>query len=87
MRTLYKKILDDCIREQLFLYRINNNLTQSQMADLLRKDYRSYVDIEHGHNGCSCITFVLFLLYIESKPMDFLQSLSSLFQQANENVA
>ena len=87
MRTLYKKILDDCIREQLFLYRINNNLTQSQMADLLHMDYRSYVDIEHGHNGCSYITFVLFLLYIESNPMNFLHTISSLFEQANENVA
>ena len=87
MRNLYKKILDDFIRERLFLYRINNNLTQSQIAELLDMDYRSYVDIEHGHNGCSCMTFVFYLLYIENDPIDFLHTISSLFKQANENVA
>ena len=50
------------------------------MADLLMMDLRSYVELDHGNNSCSALTFALFLIYCCAEPVTFLNILKIEFE-------
>ncbi len=68
----------------IFEYRIQEDLTQLQMAERLCMDERSYIDLEHGKNGCSVVTLVLYLVFECPDSDAFLLELEKLYQQATE---
>ena len=47
-------------------------------------DERSYIDLEHGKNGCSVVTLMLFLLYECSDVDIFLRELREILEEAND---
>ena len=59
-------------------------MTQVEMAERLCMDERSYIDLEHGKNGCSVVTLMLFLLYECSDVDNFLRELRDIFEEAND---
>ena len=61
-------------------------MTQVEMAERLCMDERSYIDLEHGKNGCSVVTLMLFLLYECSDVDNFLRELRDIFEEANDAV-
>lgn len=63
MRKTYHKILKSCFHSSLVRTRAALELTQSQMAEKLAMDDRSYINLDHGKNCCSALTLVLFLIY------------------------
>ena len=78
MRNTYKRIIDNYLQKRLLSYRAEHHLTQEKMADLLHMDYRSYSNLEHGHNGCSLTTFILFLSLSEKNHNDITQEIKTL---------
>lgn len=63
---------------------MQQDMTQVEMAERLCMDERSYIDLEHGKNGCSVVTLMLFLMYECSAVDDFLRELRDIFEEAND---
>ena len=63
MRKTYQRLIREYFCRMIFEYRIQEDLTQLQMAERLCMDERSYIDLEHGKNGCSVVTLVLYLVF------------------------
>ena len=80
MRDEYNQILKSVFYENLISVRNENNYTQAYMADLLMMDLRSYVELDHGNNSCSALTFALFLIYCCAEPVTFLNILKIEFE-------
>ena len=59
-------------------------MTQVEMAERLCMDERSYIDLEHGKNGCSVVTLILFLLYECSDVDNFLRELRDIFEEVKD---
>ena len=57
-----------------------------KMAERLCMDERSYIDLEHGKNGCSVVTLALYLIYECPDVDDFLQKLREIFENAREQA-
>lgn len=72
MRNTYRRVLKNCFNTVLVRTRTEQSLTQSQMAERLAMDERSYIDLDHGKSCCSAITLVLFLIYCCRDPLGFL---------------
>ena len=70
--------------QTVFTYRMQQDMTQVEMAERLCMDERSYIDLEHGKNGCSVVTLMLFLLYECSDVDNFLRELRDIFEEAND---
>ncbi len=84
MRNTYHRLIREYFCRIIFEYRIQENLTQLQMAERLCMDERSYIDLEHGKNGCSMVTLVLYLVF-ECRDLEaFFLDLERLYQQAVE---
>lgn len=75
MRKTYRKILKSCFHRSLVRTRSALALTQSQMAEILAMDDRSYINLDHGKNCCSAVTLALFLIYCCRDPLGFLEEL------------
>ena len=50
MRKTYQRLIREYFCRMIFEYRIQEDLTQLQMAERLCMDERSYIDLEHGKN-------------------------------------
>lgn len=85
MRKTYQRLIREYFCRTIFEYRIHEDLTQLQMAERLCMDERSYVDLEHGKNGCSVVTLVLYLVFECPDSDAFLLDLEKLYQQAAED--
>ena len=72
MRNTYRKVLKSCFNHVLVRTRTEQALTQSQMAERLAMDERSYIDLDHGKSCCSAVTLALFLIYCCRDPLGFL---------------
>lgn len=72
MRKIYQKALKNCFYHVLVRTRAEQALTQSQMAERLAMDERSYIDLDHGKSCCSAVTLALFLVYCCHDPLGFL---------------
>lgn len=57
-----------------------------EMAERLCMDERSYIDLEHGKNGCSVVTLMLFLMYECSDVDHFLLELRKIFENAKDTA-
>ena len=84
MRNTYRILIGKYFCQTVFSYRLQQDMTQVEMAERLCMDERSYIDLEHGKNGCSVVTLMLFLMYECSAVDDFLRELRVIFEEAND---
>lgn len=80
MRKPYTKALKTIFHQKLIQSRMNLEITQEEMAHRLVMGSRAYVDLDHGKTGCSALTLVLFLIYICTDPLAFLEELRNDFE-------
>lgn len=87
MRKTYKLILKCIFYENLIHTRTRLGLTQSQMAEKLAMDDRSYIDLDHGKTCCSAVTLALFLVYVCEDVYGFVEELRNAFDASANRVA
>lgn len=87
MRKQYTQILKTHFHQKLFRRRAELNITQEEMASRLSMANRTYVDLDHGKTCCSALTLALFLIYICSEPMEFLEELRYAFENEVSRAA
>ena len=87
MRKQQREILKDYFYSQLIATRSEKRLTQSEMAEQLAMDERSYIDLDHGKTCCSAITLARFLVYMSESPIQFLEGLRRVFDNNENKVA
>ena len=87
MRKTYHKILKSCFHSSLVRARVNLEFTQSQMAEKLAMDDRSYISLDHGKNCCSATTLVLFLIYCCRDPLGFLEEVKNAIEAEKQRAA
>ena len=87
MRKQCEQILKNLFHETLVHTRYQVELTQEQMAAILMMDVRSYVELDHGKSGCSALTLALYLIYICSAPLEFLEELRNAFENESNWAA
>lgn len=80
MRKHYESVFRQFFHRKLFQSRVQLEMTQEQMADRLAMASRSYIDLDHGKTGCSALTLVLYLIYICTEPIVFLEELRNAFE-------
>ena len=84
MRNTYRNILKTYFCDDLIHRREALRLTQSQMAERLLMDDRSYIDLDHGQSCCSAVTLALYLTFLcEDVPL-FIEGLRQAFEDAFE---
>jgi len=86
MRKQYQKALKICFHSSLVRTRTALSFTQSQMAERLAMDDRSYSDLDRGRSSCGAITLALFLIYCCGDPLGFLGELKHAFEAENDDV-
>ena len=86
MRKTYQRLIREYFCRTIFEYRMQADLTQLQMAERLCMDERSYIDLEHGKNGCSVVTLVLYLIFECPDSDAFLLDLERLYTQVGEEL-
>lgn len=87
MRKTYHTLLKHHFHNTLVRTRTHLGLTQSEMAERLAMDDRSFTDLDHGKNCCSAITLVLFLIYVCEDVDGFLDELQRVFEAGTDQVA
>ena len=87
MRKQQREILKGYFYSQLIATRSEKRLTQSEMAEQLAMDERSYIDLDHGKTCCSAITLARFLVYMCESPIQFLEGLRRVFDNNENKVA
>lgn len=87
MRTQYSKVLKSFFHHKLFRSRLDLGLTQEEMAHRLAMACRTYVDLDHGKTCCSALTLAIYLIYICSEPITFLQELRHAFEDSSNKAA
>ena len=87
MRKAYRTILKMCFHQHLVYARTEQGLTQSEMAERLAMDDRSYIDLDHGKSCCSAITLALFLVYVCNDVETFVGELRHAFEDGLNRAA
>lgn len=87
MRKHYTKVLKTVFHQKLFRSRVDLGITQEEMAHRLSMASRTYVDLDHGKTGCSALTLALFLIYICTDPLEFLEELRDAFEREDSKAA
>ena len=87
MRNLYNKQLKEICHEHIISAKIENGLTQAQMAECLVMDIRSYADIDSGKSSCGLLTFVLYLMYLCPDIDELIEEIRICFESLNNHVA
>lgn len=87
MRKTYHTLLKHHFHSTLVRTRFNLGLTQSEMAERLAMDDRSFIDLDHGKTCCSAVTLVLFLIYVCEDVDGFLEELRHAFEAGINQVA
>ena len=87
MRKTYHAILKERFHISLFQERKRLEWTQSEMAERLYMDDRSYSDLDTGKSCCSAVTLALFLVYVCDDVSHFLEELRNAFEAGTENAA
>lgn len=87
MRKQYAKIFKVFFHEKLFRRREDMGITQEEMAHRLAMASLTYVDLDHGKTGCSALTLALFLIYICTDPLAFLEELRNAFENSDNKAA
>lgn len=63
-KSIYYSMLRAVMAEHMRKDRKDLGMTQSQMAEKLELDLRSYSNVENDKSLCSTVTMMLYLLYI-----------------------
>ena len=87
MRKIYHSILKTYFHHTLIQQRTILRLTQSQMAERLLMDDRSYIDLDHGKSCCSALTLALFLAYVCEDVHSFTEGLRYAFDTGKDSAA
>lgn len=87
MRKAYKEAVKNGFRISVMKSRETKNLTQEEMADKLYISVRSYCDLEHGVSCCSCLTMLLYLIYVCEDANKFLEDLRCDFEKEETKAA
>lgn len=87
MKKTYHAILREHFHFHLFHTRITLALTQSEMAEKLYMDDRSYSDLDNGKSCCSAVTLALYLVYVCEDVIGFIEELRNAFAAGTENAA
>lgn len=87
MRKIYQKALKNYFNHVLVRTRTEQMLSQSQMAEKLAMDERSYIDLDHGKSCCSAVTLALFLIYCCCDPLGFLGELKDAIEAEIDSAA
>ena len=87
MRGTYRSILKKFFCRYIKHTRSRLDLTQSEMAEKLVMDDRSYIDLEHGKSCCSAVTLALFLIYVCDDIISFLEDLRIAFESEIDQAA
>lgn len=87
MRKHYKKVLKQFFHEKLFRSRVDLGISQEEMARRLEMSSRTYIDLDHGKTCCSGLTLALFLIYICTDPLHFLEELRHAFETDDSKAA
>lgn len=87
MRNLYNKQLKEICHKHIISAKIENGLTQAQMAECLVMDIRSYADIDSGKSSCGLLTFVLYLMYLCPDIDELIEEIRICFESLNNHVA
>lgn len=87
MRKQYTQVLKTHFHKSLFRSRAELNITQEEMAHRLLMASRTYVDLDHGKTCCSALTLALFLIYICTDPLKFLEELRDAFEREDSKAA
>lgn len=87
MRKTYHMLLKQHFHRTLVLTRARLGLTQSEVAERLAMDDRSFVDLDHGKSCCSATTLALFLIYVCEDVDAFLEELRHVFETDIGQVA
>ena len=81
MRDVYKQIFKKFFTQNLIQKRDQLDITQEQAASLLHMTHRAYSNLEHEECGCNGLTLALYLIYMDSNPIEFLNELKELLEQ------
>ena len=65
MPGVEKQSIQIIFSEELKAYRRVNRISQIRMAKLLHMSERSYISLEHGQNGPSAVTLLLYMLQLD----------------------
>ena len=87
MRRIYRNVLKNHFHVHLVQIRTSSGLTQSEMAEKLLMDDRSYIDLDHGKTCCSAVTLALFLVYVCEDVHTFLEELRHAFEDNDSRAA
>lgn len=87
MRKTYHEIIKTYFHEHLTRTRMAQGRTQSEMAEKLAMDDRSYIDLDHGKTCCSLVTFIRYLLFVCEDPQEFLAGLREALEPGADYAA
>lgn len=87
MRKTYHTILKEQFHFRLIQARVHLEWTQSEMAERLCMDDRSYSDLDTGKSCCSAVTLALFLVFVCEDVVGFIEELRHAFETGTENAA
>ena len=78
----YKQLLQHYLRDAIYAYRKDRDLSQDRMAEVLRISPRSYIDQEHLKYSFSALSLIFFLLALtEDEVLLFLRGFRQLVEQ------
>lgn len=81
MRKFCKELLKKFFHQHLVRTRDKLAWTQAEMAKILEMDERSFIDLDHGKNGCSGLTLALYLTYCCDDPVKFLNDFKAIYEK------
>ncbi|MCM1364120.1 MAG: helix-turn-helix domain-containing protein [Faecalibacterium sp.] len=84
MRTTYTEVLKKLFRNHVIVKRMQQNMSQAKMAELLEMSERSYADIESGKSCCSAVTL---MIYCCDDVQGVINELKERMENINENIA
>lgn len=87
MRKQYTDTLKHFFHMQAKRSRKDLGITQEEMADRLLMTGRAYIDLEQWKNCCSALTLALYMIYVSSDPVQFLEELREVFELDSTQVA
>lgn len=85
MRKTYQALLKAYLFKKIRKIRKQIGMTQFEVSEILEMDLRSYSYIETGVHSCGTLSFILFLLYVSPNPLEVLEEIRKLFDEAKEN--
>lgn len=87
MRKTYHNILKAYFSKALVQRRMHLQMTQSEMAEQLLMDDRSYIDLDHGKSCCSALTLALYLVFVCDDVRTFTEGLRYAFDAGSDSAA